>query len=218
MIWCYVIFSRFVGKFIPRNQREKQIGDASSRFTNVYVKNFGDALDSDKMMEVFSAFGEVVSAKVMEDDSGKPKGFGFVAFKDHESAAKAVDEMNEKEVPGKPELKFTVCRAQKKSERQTELKRRYEQYKAERIQRYQGVNLYVKNLDDTVTDEMLRKHFETYGNITSVKVIIQKEAMIDFSRKFQFISRSWAMREAVPRALASFASKSPTMPPRPSWT
>jgi polyadenylate-binding protein len=161
----------FVGKFIPRNQREKQIGDASSRFTNVYVKNFGDALDSDKMMEVFSAFGEVVSAKVMEDDSGKPKGFGFVAFKDHESAAKAVDEMNEKEVPGKPELKFTVCRAQKKSERQTELKRRYEQYKAERIQRYQGVNLYVKNLDDTVTDEMLRKHFETYGNITSVKVM-----------------------------------------------
>jgi polyadenylate-binding protein len=163
---------RFVGKFVPRTQREQQIGDASSRFTNVYVKNFSDALDSDKLMEVFSNFGEIISARVMDgEDGSKSKGFGFVAYKDHESAAKAVEEMNEKEVPGRPELKFTVCRAQKKSERQNELKRRYEQYKAERIQRYQGVNLYVKNLDDTVNDEMLRKHFEPYGTITSAKVM-----------------------------------------------
>lgn len=161
----------FVGKFVPRNQREKQIGDAASRFTNVYVKNFGDGIDSDKLQEIFSQFGEIISAKVMEGDDGKSKGFGFVAYKDHESAAKAVEEMNEKEVPDKPDLKFTVCRAQKKSERQTELKRRYEQYKAERIQRYQGVNLYVKNLDDTITDDVLRKHFEPYGNITSAKVM-----------------------------------------------
>ena len=160
----------FVGKFIPRNQREKQIGDAASRFTNVYVKNFGDNLDSDKLNEIFSQFGEIISARVMEDGS-KSKGFGFVAYKDHESAERAVNEMNEKEVPGKPDMKFTVCRAQKKSERQNELKRRYEQYKAERIQRYQGVNLYVKNLDDSVTDEGLRKHFENYGVITSAKVM-----------------------------------------------
>ena len=135
------------------------------------MKNFGDGLDSEKLSEIFSQYGEIISAKVMEDESGKLKGFGFVAYKDHESAAKAVEELNEKEVPGKPELKFTVCRAQKKSERQNELKRRYEQYKAERIQRYQGVNLYVKNLDDTVNDEALHKHFEPYGNITSAKVV-----------------------------------------------
>lgn len=140
MVPCF----RFVGKFIPRSAREKQIGDAASRFTNVYVKNFGDSLDSEKLGVVFSQFGEILSAKVMEEEGGKSKGFGFVAFKDHESAARAVEEMNEAEVPdGKPDQRFTVCRAQKKSERQAELKRRYEQYKAERIQRYQGVNLYV---------------------------------------------------------------------------
>ena len=38
------------------------------------------------------------------------------------------------------------------------------------MQRYQGVNLYVKNLDDTVDDETLKKHFEPYGKITSAKV------------------------------------------------
>lgn len=133
---------RFVGKFVPRSAREKQIGDAASRFTNVYVKNFGEAMKSDKLSEIFGSFGEIISAIVMEDESGKSKGFGFVAFKDHESAAKAVEQLDGAEVPGgKPDQKFTVCRAQKKSERQAELKRRFEQYKAERIQRYQGVNL-----------------------------------------------------------------------------
>ena len=37
----------------------------------------------------------------MGDDSGKSKGFGFVSFEDHESAAKAVDDLNGKEIGGK---------------------------------------------------------------------------------------------------------------------
>ena len=35
---------------------------------------------------------------------------------------------------------------------------------------WQGVNLYVKNLDDTINDERLRKEFSPYGTITSAKV------------------------------------------------
>lgn len=63
-----------------------------------------------------------------------------------------------------------VGRAQKKAERQQELKRRFEQLKIERMNRYQGVNLYVKNLDDTIDDERLRKEFSPFGTITSAKV------------------------------------------------
>ena len=37
--------------------------------------------------------------------------------------------------------------------------------------RYQGVNLYVKNLDDSIDDEGLREAFKQFGNITSAKVI-----------------------------------------------
>lgn len=40
------------------------------------------------------------------------------------------------------------------------------------MNRYQGVNLYVKNLDDTIDDERLRKEFSVFGTITSAKVII----------------------------------------------
>mgnify|MGYP000939409942 CR=1 FL=1 len=63
-----------------------------------------------------------------------------------------------------------VGRAQKKAERQQELRRRFEQMKIERLNRYQGVNLYVKNLDDSIDDERLRKEFTPFGTIMSAKV------------------------------------------------
>lgn len=36
----------------------------------------------------------------------------------------------------------------------------------------QGVNLYVKNLDDGIDDERLRKEFSPFGTITSAKVLV----------------------------------------------
>merc|ERR1719510_861314 len=119
---------------------------------------------------------DVVKGEEGEDvmDSGpdgKNKGFGFVSFEDSESAEKAVDELNGVEMFGKT---LYVGRAQKKAERQQELKKKFEQLKLERLNRYQGVNLYVKNLDDTIDDERLRKEFAPYGTITSAKVMCEE--------------------------------------------
>ena len=36
-----------------------------------------------------------------------------------------------------------------------------------------GVNLYVKNLDDTIDDDRLRKEFAPFGTITSAKVMCE---------------------------------------------
>jgi polyadenylate-binding protein len=161
----------FVGKFQPRAARMREMGESAQHFTNVYVKNFGEDLDREKLEKLFSQFGPILSCTVMTDNDGKSKGFGFVSFENPEDAEKAVDVMNEHEEGPGAEHKLIVCRAQKKGERQAELKRRYEQQKAERMQRYQGVNLYVKNLDDHIDDDMLRTNFESYGKITSAKVM-----------------------------------------------
>ncbi|XP_068602917.1 polyadenylate-binding protein 1A-like [Brachionichthys hirsutus] len=160
----------FVGRFKSRKEREAELGARAKEFTNVYVKNFGDDMDDEKLRELFNKYGNAMSIRVMMDDSGKSRGFGFVSFERHEDAQKAVDEMNGKELNGKL---IYVGRAQKKVERQTELKRRFEQMKQDRLTRYQGVNLYVKNLDDGIDDERLRKEFLPFGTITSAKVMME---------------------------------------------
>uniref|UniRef100_A0A672P099 Polyadenylate-binding protein n=1 Tax=Sinocyclocheilus grahami TaxID=75366 RepID=A0A672P099_SINGR len=159
----------FVGRFKSRKEREAELGARAKEFTNVYIKNFGEDMDDDKLKDVFSKYGTAMSIRVMTDENGKSRGFGFVSFERHEDAQRAVDEMNGKELNGKL---IYVGRAQKKVERQTELKRKFEQMKQDRMTRYQGVNLYVKNLDDGLDDERLRKEFSPFGTITSAKVMM----------------------------------------------
>lgn len=67
--------------------------------------------------------------------------------------------------------KLFVGRFQKKFERVSTLKKLHEEKKQERQNRYMGINLYIKNLDDTIDDERLRKEFVSFGTITSAKVM-----------------------------------------------
>uniref|UniRef100_A0A8C2HKJ3 Polyadenylate-binding protein n=1 Tax=Cyprinus carpio TaxID=7962 RepID=A0A8C2HKJ3_CYPCA len=160
----------FVGRFKSRKEREAEMGAKAKEFTNVYIKNFGEDMDDQRLKELFDKYGKTLSVKVMTDPTGKSRGFGFVSYEKHEDANKAVEEMNGMELNGKTVF---VGRAQKKMERQAELKRKFEQLKQERISRYQGVNLYIKNLDDTIDDEKLRKEFSPFGSITSAKVMLE---------------------------------------------
>lgn len=160
----------YVGRFIPRKEREKEIGEKAKLYTNVYVKNFGDELNDESLREMFVTFGTITSCSVMVKDN-KSRGFGFVAFDSAISAEEAVKALNGKKLGDDKTL--YVGRAQKKYERQMELKRKFEQIKIERMSRYQGVNLYVKNLDDTIDDERLRKEFTPFGTITSAKVMME---------------------------------------------
>jgi len=61
-----------------------------------------------------------------------------------------------------------------KAECQQELKCKFEQLNIEGMNRNQGVNLYIKNLDDTIDDERLRKEFTPFGTITSAKVMLEE--------------------------------------------
>ncbi|KAL0073409.1 hypothetical protein J3Q64DRAFT_1733076 [Phycomyces blakesleeanus] len=171
----------FVGRHVPRKERQAKIEELRSKFTNIYVKNLDAETGDKELSELFSKYGPITSAVVQKDDEGKSKGFGFVNFEKFEDARKAVEELNEKEHNGKT---LFVTRAQKKVEREEELRRQYEQAKLEKLAKYQGVNLYVKNLDDDVDDEKLRQEFSVYGVITSAKVMRDDK---DYSKGFGFV-------------------------------
>lgn len=158
----------YVGRFMTRTQRSEAYGSANKRFTNVFVKNFGEGVEDVKLKEIFEQYGEITSAVVAKGEDGKSKGHGFINFKDAVAAEQAVDEMHDKEFNGK---KLFVGRFQKKFERVSTLKKMHEEKKQERQNRYMGINLYIKNLDDTIDDERLRKEFVSFGTITSAKVM-----------------------------------------------
>lgn len=179
----------FVGRFLPRKEREKILGERAKRFTNVFVKNFGDEIkDDEQLKKMFEEFGTILSAKIAKDDKDtKSRGFGFVAFEKAEDAEAAVEKMNGKEI-GKG-MTLYVGRAQKKAERQVELRKKFEEQKAQRLNNYTGVNLYVKNLDDGIDDERLRQEFQAFGNITSAKVMTDGNGR---SKGFGFVCFSTA--------------------------
>ena len=68
----------------------------------LYVGNLAFSIDSDKLKEIFSEFGEIEEATVIIDKfSKRSKGFGFVTFTNDEEADKAISEMNDKEIEGR---------------------------------------------------------------------------------------------------------------------
>lgn len=54
----------FVGRFMNRRERREALGDKANKFTNVYIKNFGEDLNDNKLMDMFKPYGKIVSAKV----------------------------------------------------------------------------------------------------------------------------------------------------------
>ncbi|KAF2749536.1 polyadenylate binding protein [Sporormia fimetaria CBS 119925] len=158
----------YVGHHIPKKDRMSKFEEMKANFTNVYVKNIDLEVTDQDFRELFEKYGQITSATIARDDTGKSRGFGFVNFVKHEDAAKAVDSLNDSDFRGQ---KLYVGRAQKKHEREEELRKQYEAARAEKQSKYQGVNLYIKNLDDDVDDEKLRELFAPFGTITSAKVM-----------------------------------------------
>ncbi|MCX6112860.1 MAG: RNA-binding protein [Proteobacteria bacterium] len=68
----------------------------------LYVGNLPYSANDATLNELFSKYGEVVSAKVITDaDSGRSKGFGFIEMSTAEEAQKAIEQLNDKELDGR---------------------------------------------------------------------------------------------------------------------
>lgn len=185
-----------VGLFVKRQDRAGQ-----NDWTNLYVKMFPVTWDEEKLKALFTPFGTVANVAITKVD-GVSKGFGFVNMENHESAAKALAELNNKTIEDEAgNFELYVSRAQKKNERSREIKTRLEALNQERVSKYQGMNLYVKNIADTVTDEQFREAFAPFGTITSARIMRDGEV----SKGFGFICYSAA--EEAARAVAEMNGK-----------
>mmetsp|Transcript_17037 Transcript_17037/g.27340 ORF Transcript_17037/g.27340 Transcript_17037/m.27340 type:complete len:610 (-) Transcript_17037:1292-3121(-) len=178
----------YVGPFQRRNER----GGGPSTFNNVYVKNLHESVLEDKLREVFEKYGALTSVVVMKDAEGVSKGFGFVCFEDTEAAGKAVEELDG--YAAIEDKAWIVCRAQKKAEREAELKSKFDAERRERMEKMAGANLYIKNLEDTVDDAKLRELFQEYGTITSCRVMRDTSSVSRGSAFVAFSSADEATR------------------------
>lgn len=69
---------------------------------NIYVGNLSYGVNDDQLREVFEAFGEVSSAKVISDKySGRSKGFGFVEMDNDAEAKAAIEQLDGAEIDGR---------------------------------------------------------------------------------------------------------------------
>ncbi len=70
--------------------------------TKLFVGSLPWAIDDAQLEELFTEFGQVVSAKVIIDrDTNRSKGFGFVEFDDDAAAKAAIDKLNNSEINGR---------------------------------------------------------------------------------------------------------------------
>ncbi len=70
---------------------------------NIYVGNLNWSITNDDLYNLFSPYGEVVSAKVVTDkfNNNRSKGFGFVEMSDDNAAREAISQLNDSEVTGR---------------------------------------------------------------------------------------------------------------------
>jgi len=81
---------------------------------NMYVSNLGFNVTGDHLKKLFSAYGEVVSATVINDrETNRSRGFGFVEMSSEEAAKEAIAALNNKEVEGRA-MSVSVAREREK--------------------------------------------------------------------------------------------------------
>ncbi|CAI9783139.1 unnamed protein product [Fraxinus pennsylvanica] len=184
----------YVGKFVKKSDRT--VTNPEAKYTNLYMKNLDPDVTEEILLGKFSAYGKIISLAILKDENGASRGFGFVNFENPDDAKLALEAFHGTQLGSKV---LYVARAQKKKEREEMLRCQFEEKRREKILKYQASNVYVKNIDDDVTDDELRDHFSQCGTITSAKLMRDDKGM---SKGFGFVC--FSMPEEAIKAVNTF--------------
>ena len=82
---------------------------------NIFIAGLSFNVNDADLANLFEEYGEITSAKVIMDrQTGRSKGYGFVEMEDNEAATKAIAELNDAEYDGR---KISVSEARPREER-----------------------------------------------------------------------------------------------------
>lgn len=156
-----VIDGQKISVFVHSKKEDRE--NQADRFTNLFLQNLPSDYNTDKLRGLFSQYGEIASAEM-----GKQAGHGYVSFKSHEDAKKALDAVNMKL---KLENQAVLCFPhvyRKESDLQPKgsnlnpiVQNQKEMFKS---------NIYVRFIPKHVTKEELEAEFSKAGTICSTRM------------------------------------------------
>lgn len=137
-----------------------------NRNCSVFVGNIPYEATEDELKAIFSRVGPVVSIRLMYDkDTRQPKGFGFIEYRDIETAYSCMRNLNDVEYGGRPmrvdwadhELRNAESVQKVLRTANAEVSERTEKIVAEKLQEFKGK--ITDDMMDAVNDDM-RSHRE----------------------------------------------------------
>jgi len=157
----------------------------AERQYKVFVGELSFKATDDDLRAPFEEYGTILSAFcAVHRDTKKHRGFGFVEFESEEIAQAAIEGMDGKEILGRP-VKCNMARARGEFDGAA-------QYQADRRRQHREAGdpreprepreplgdevvehkVYVGRLCFKATEEQVREHFQPYGEIESVEVMV----------------------------------------------
>lgn len=146
---------------------------------SIFVGDLASDVTDSQLQETFqSRFPSVKGAKVvMDSNTGRSKGYGFVRFGDENERARAMTEMNGVYCSSRP-MRISAATPRKSAGFQQQYSSRGNSGQhAQGFQSDHDLNnttIFVGGLDPNVTDEDLRQIFGQYGDLLSVKIPVGK--------------------------------------------
>jgi polyadenylate-binding protein len=131
--------------------------DPSLRYSgsgNIFVKNLSTEVDSKNLHDLFKRFGSILTCKVMTDEDGKSRGYGFIHFKEDNSASSAIEELNGKKEGSIEDKALYIAHFIRRNARIAALLANF-------------TNIYIKQVLPTVDKEAIEAFFAKFGGITS---------------------------------------------------
>jgi polyadenylate-binding protein len=152
-----------VCEFRKRAEREEHKGVKN----NLYCRNFPSDYDEEKLQTLFGKYGEITSILIKPSEDGKKQ--AFICFESGEQAQEAVQNLNGTKVEGCDDELF-VNELLNKHERREENAKNFKKIKEKNLYKSLAQNLYVNGIPKELTEEDIKKEFERFGPVSSIKM------------------------------------------------